>query len=274
MKMNTNNKQGEQPSYPSSQDVNSINVSASLTGSTRNDLILTTILEGIQKSLQRMVPELPLWHSEELNGDQRSLKSHFKEFENLCRIYQWSDKEKPSWLQMTLRGKILDYIEDLTPSICDNYRLLKKDLLSVYHVSYDETAVLRYWSEMKWKPNELTLAQFASRLQILMKGILRNKTSDQTDLMLRNRFLEAISDVNPGFAQYIRLNMDHVQTFEELVTFANSKYSIFCQRAPRTDATQDYDSEDGIEFSDDNCSEMRNERTTIRRKRKRESSPY
>ena len=230
MEPNMNDHDMGSPSgSPSSEDEKSKTTNNRVTEANRDDLILTKILEGIAKGLEVFSPEIPTWHSEESDQSHtRYLKSHCKSFETYAKLHQWEDPNKALRFRMTLRGGIVDYIDTLPESVNENYKELKKELLSVYHQSSSAAVKFRRWTTLPWQPELTTLKEFAALLHVGFKAITKNQaTEKEANLMLKNRLLDAISSTDPAFARYVALNAEKYETYEDFVKFCTSKYPIY-----------------------------------------------
>ena len=196
----------------------------------REKVVLEKILEGIAKGLEKFSPRLPLLDSEDVDNNQISLKAHFKAFETANRLYKWTDPDKSLRFRMSLRGSINEYIDTLPTSISENYKELKTELLTTYHESISEPEKLRFWTHMTWDPDRMTLKEFSALLFMMYKSMNKGRVSgSESDLLLKNRLMSAISKADKKFAQYIALNGLDVDSYQDFVTFCTNKYSVFKQ---------------------------------------------
>ena len=197
------------------------------------NLVLAKVLEVFVEGLKNLSPSLPVWDSEENEDDQPSLKAHFKTFDNFNRLHKWTDPDKALRFRMTLRGTINEYIETLPSNVSENYENLKKELMSVYSQSLTEPAKIKFWSEMAWQPNKMSLRQFSALMLTVYKSLTKKTVmGNEANLILKDKFITAVATADPSFAQYIALNGWEIDSFEDFVAFCTNKYSVFRQNRP------------------------------------------
>ena len=185
---------------------------------------LSTILKRTTASNR----SIPSWDSSSSKHGV-SIKSHIKLFENLAKRMGWSDDEKALELLLTLKGQSRKYVESLSTEVTQNFGKLKEDLIKTYTRRKPEAQRLREWNASRWDTGKQTLTEFAAMLTAKLKKLNEDDIDHpDTDLFLKNRFIEAIKDENPEFGRYLDLNRPEKSDFQELVTFCQSKYDIFC----------------------------------------------
>ena len=201
-----------------------------LTESAEGDKKLHDIVTSIQAAMMRIgEPNLPIWSSEWTDSDnQMSFKAHAKAFENYARMLQWDSNMKALKFQMTLRGKIRQHIDTLNETTSTNYDLLKKELMAVYHETKDPHTKIHEWNAIVWRPKSMKLQRLGALLLTGYKAFVKNGESTSCgELMLKDRFLKAIREGHPKFAQFIELNRPHDQAYKDLVTYCANKYQVY-----------------------------------------------
>ena len=189
---------------------------------------LLTNLSTILKRTTASNRTIPCWDSSSTKNGV-SIKSHIKLFENLAQRMGWSDDEKALELLLTFKGQSRKYVESLSSETTQNFGKLKEDLIKTYTRRKPEAQRLREWNAARWDTKKQTLTEFAAMLMAKLKKLNEDELENpDTDLFLKNRFVEAIKDENPEFGRYIDLNRPEKSTFQELVTFCQSKYDVFC----------------------------------------------
>ena len=191
----------------------------------------TDLLSNLTNILKRTGASnrtLPSWDSSQQKSAV-TIKSHIKLFENLAQRMGWSEDEKALELLLTLKGQARKYAESLDSDITSDYKKLKDDLIKTFTRRKPEAQRLREWNACRWDVKKQTLTEFAAMLMSKLKKLNDDDVGNpDSDLFLKNRFLEAIKDENPEFGRYLDLNRPEKQEFQELVTFCQSKYDVFC----------------------------------------------
>ena len=196
---------------------------------TTNDM--TDILQNLSNILKRTSAShraIPSWDSSSQKSAV-SIKSHIKLFESLAERMGWTEEEKALELILTLKGHARKYVESLENDITRDFEKLKQDLIQTFTRRKPEAQRLREWNACRWDFKSQTLTEFAAMLMSKLKKLNDDdvKTPD-TELFLKNRFLEAIKDENPEFGRYLDLNRPEKQSFKDMVTFCQNKYDVFC----------------------------------------------
>ena len=195
------------------------------------DTNMTAILNNLAAILKKTNTShraIPSWDSSSQKSAV-SINSHIKLFENLAERMGWTEDEKALELILTLKGHARRYVESLGNETTRNFDKLKNDLLETFTRRKPEAQRLREWNACRWDTKSQTLTEFAAMLMSKLKKLNDDevKTPD-TELFLKNRFMEAIKDENPEFGRYLDLNRPENQDFKKLVTFCQNKYDVFC----------------------------------------------
>ena len=201
-----------------------------LTESAEGDKKLYDIVTSIQAAMMRVgEPNLPIWSSEWTDSDnQMSFKAHTRAFENYARMLQWDSNMKALKFQMTLRGKIRQHIDTLNEETSTNYDLLKKELMAVYHETKDPHTKIHEWNAIVWRPKSMKLQRLGALLLTGYKAFVKNgEATSCGELMLKDRFLKAIREGHPKFAQFIELNRPQNQSYKDLVTYCANKFQVY-----------------------------------------------
>ena len=192
---------------------------------------LKDLLSNLSTILKRTTASnrsIPSWDSSSTKHGV-SIKSHIKLFENLADRMDWNEDEKALELLLTFKGQSRKYVESLSSDITKDFKKLKEDLIKTYTRSKPEAQRLREWNSARWDTKKQTLTEFAAMLMAKLKKLNEDELGNpDTDLFLKNRFIEAIKDENPEFGRYLDLNRPEKPSFQELVKFCQSKYDVFC----------------------------------------------
>ena len=192
---------------------------------------MQNILQNLSDILKRTNAShraIPSWDSSSQKSAV-SIKSHIKLFESLAERMGWTNDEKALELILTLKGHARRYVESLEHDVTRDFDKLKKDLIQTFTRRKPEAQRLREWNACRWDTRSQTLTEFAAMLMSKLKKLSDDDVkSPDTELFLKNRFLEAIKDENPEFGRYLDLNRPERQEFKDLVTFCQNKYDVFC----------------------------------------------
>ena len=210
-----------------------IKMNDTITNSEEGDRKLNELVTNLQSAMLRIgEPHLPVWSSDWCDSEnQTTFKAHIKAFENYATLLQWDSKIKALKLQMTLRGGIRAYIDTLGTEISTDYDKLKEELMHVYHQEKDPGTKIHDWNLIVWRPNpphSMSLPALGAILLTKFKSFSKkNESAELGEIMLKKRFLEAVTEGDAKFASFIKLNLPADQTYKELIAFCAKKYQVY-----------------------------------------------
>ena len=225
-----------EPQPPKTEKPNEEGEEETVSDTPKGDKKFHDLVTGFQAALMRSwEPNLPVWSSEWADSEnQTSFKAHAKAFESYAKMLQWDKNMKALKFQMTLRGKIRQHIDTLDEETASDYDLLKKELMAVYHETKDPHTKIHEWNAIVWRPKSMKLQRLGALLLTGYKAFMTDKGSNaskkpstESELMLKDRFLKAVREGHPKFAQFIELNRPQGQTYKELVSFCANKFQVY-----------------------------------------------
>ena len=220
------------PNEKSGQTINDLD--DTITKSAEGDRKLNDLVASLQSALLRVgEPHLPVWSSEWFDEKtSTTFKNHVKAFENYATLLQWDSEMKALKLQMTLRGGIREYIDTLSTDVKKDYDKLKSELMQVYHEEKDPSTKIQDWNLIVWTPNppeSMSLQCLGAIILTKFKSFAeKSETDELSEIMLKRRFLEAISEGDAKFASFIKLNLPaEKSSYKDLIAFCAKKYEIY-----------------------------------------------
>ena len=188
-----------------------------------NDIRLT--LKGLNTR------QLPSWDHNKKKRD--SIKEHLLAAKELGKRLQWSDKELANEVMLSLRGESGTIARQFSQDIQNNFRLLEKELIKFFWVPKPKSQMLKEFNTLIWNPDRQKLQEFAISLRGKLSKIFKGGT-EEFNLKLRDRFIEAIKEVRPEFGRtFEMLDLDQKAEFWNLATYAQRKYDLYQNNTER-----------------------------------------
>ena len=188
-----------------------------------NDIRLT--LKGLNTR------QLPSWDHNKKKRD--SIKEHLLAAKELGKRLQWSDKELANEVMLSLRGESGTIARQFSQDIQNNFRLLEKELIKFFWVPKPKSQMLKEFNTLTWNPDRQKLQEFAISLRGKLSKIFKGGT-EEFNLKLRDRFIEAIKEVRPEFGRtFEMLDLDQKDDFWNLATYAQRKYDLYQNNTER-----------------------------------------
>ena len=195
---------------------------------TVNDIRLT--LKGLSTR------QLPSWDHNKKKRD--SIKEHLLTAKELGKRLQWSDKELANEVMLSLSGESGTIARQFSQDIQNNFRLLEKELMKFFWVPKPKSQMLKEFNTLAWNPDRQKLQQFAVSLRGKLLKIFRGDT-EEFNLKLRDRFIEAIKEVRPEFGRsFEMLDLEKKTEFWNLATYAQRKYDLYQNSSERIEEEQ------------------------------------
>ena len=190
---------------------------------TVNDIRLT--LKGLSTR------QLPSWDHNKKKRD--SIKEHLLTAKELGKRLQWSDKELANEVMLSLSGESGTIARQFSQDIQNNFRLLEKELMKFFWVPKPKSQMLKEFNTLVWNPDRQKLQEFAVSLRGKLLKIFKGGT-EEFNLKLRDRFIEAIKEVRPEFGRtFEMLDLDQKTEFWNLATYAQRKYDLYQNNTER-----------------------------------------
>ena len=180
---------------------------------------LTSSLRGLNTR------RLPNWDHNAKKRD--SIREHLHVAKQLGQRLGWTNKELANEVMLSLRGESRTVARNFSDKIQNDFKLLEQELEKFFFVEKPKGQILKEFNNLKWNPNRQALQEFGVTLRSKLMKIFRSGT-DEFELKLRDRFLEAIKEVQPEFGYQLEmLDLESKSEFMELVCYAQGKYNIF-----------------------------------------------
>ena len=191
-----------------------------------NDVSYNQTVNDIRLTLKGLnTRQLPSWDHNKKKRD--SIKEHLLTAKELGKRLQWSDKELANEVMLSLSGESGTIARQFSQDIQNNFRLLEKELMKFFWVPKPKSQMLKEFNTLAWNPDRQKLQQFAVSLRGKLLKIFRGDT-EEFNLKLRDRFIEAIKEVRPEFGRtFEMLDLDEKTEFWNLATYAQRKYDLY-----------------------------------------------
>ena len=191
-----------------------------------NDVSYNQTVNDIRLTLKGLnTRQLPSWDHNKKKRD--SIKEHLLTAKELGERLQWSDKELANEVMLSLSGESGTIARQFSQDIQNNFRLLEKELMKFFWVPKPKSQMLKEFNNLAWNPDRQKLQQFAVSLRGKLLKIFRGDT-EEFNLKLRDRFIEAIKEVRPEFGRdFEMLDLDQKTEFWNLATYAQRKYDLY-----------------------------------------------
>ena len=197
-----------------------------------NDVSYNQTVNDIRLTLKGLnTRQLPSWDHNKKKRE--SIKEHLLTAKELGKRLQWSDKELANEVMLSLRGESGAIARQFSQDIQNNFRLLEKELMKFFWVPKPKSQMLKEFNALGWNPDRQKLQEFAVSLRGKLLKIFRGDT-EEFNLKLRDRFLEAIKEVRPEFGRtFEMLDLDQKTEFWNLATYAQRKYDLYQNNTDR-----------------------------------------
>ena len=197
-----------------------------------NDVSYNQTVNDIRLTLKGLnTRQLPSWDHNKKKRE--SIKEHLLTAKELGKRLQWSDKELANEVMLSLRGESGTIARQFSQDIQNNFRLLEKELMKFFWVPKPKSQMLKEFNTLVWKPDRQKLQEFAVSLRGKLLKIFRGET-EEFNLKLRDRFIEAIKEVRPEFGRtFEMLDLDQKTEFWNLATYAQRKYDLYQNNTER-----------------------------------------
>ena len=202
-----------------------------------NDVSYNQTVNDIRLTLKGLnTRQLPSWDHNKKKRD--SIKEHLLTAKELGKRLQWSDKELANEVMLSLTGESGTIARQFSQDIQNNFRLLEKELMKLFWVPKPKSQMLKEFNNLAWNPDRQKLQQFAVFLRGKLLKIFRGDT-EEFNLKLRDRFIEAIKEVRPEFGRnFEMLDLDQKTEFWSLATYAQRKYDLYQNNTERIEEEQ------------------------------------
>ena len=200
--------------------------------SENNDVSSNQQINDIRLTLKGLnTRQLPSWDHNKKKRD--SIKEHLLAAKELGKRLQWSDKELANEVMLSLRGESGTIARQFSQDIQNNFRLLEKELIKLFWVPKPKSQMLKEFNTLVWNPDRQKLQEFAITLRGKLLKIFKGGT-EEFNLKLRDRFIEAIKEVRPEFGRtFEMLDLDQKTEFWNLATYAQRKYDLYQNNTER-----------------------------------------
>ena len=197
-----------------------------------NDVFYNQTVNDIRLTLKGLnTRQLPSWDHNKKKRD--SIKEHLLTAKELGKRLQWSDKELANEVMLSLTGESGTIARQLSQDIQNNFRLLEKELMKFFWVPKPKSQMLKEFNTLVWNPDRQKLQEFAVSLRGKLLKIFRGDT-EEFNLKLRDRFIEAIKEVRPDFGRtFEMLDLDQKTEFWNLAIHAQRKYDLYQNNTER-----------------------------------------
>ena len=197
-----------------------------------NDVSYNQTVNDIRLTLKGLnTRQLPSWDHNKKKRE--SIKEHLLTAKELGKRLQWSDKELANEVMLSLRGESGAIARQFSQDIQNNFRLLEKELMKFFWVPKPKSQMLKEFNALVWNPDRQKLQEFAVSLRGKLLKIFRGDT-EEFNLKLRDRFIEAIKEVRPEFGRtFEMLDLDQKTEFWNLATYAQRKYDLYQNNTER-----------------------------------------
>ena len=197
-----------------------------------NDVSYNQTVNDIRLTLKGLnTRQLPSWDHNKKKRD--SIKEHLLAAKELGKRLQWSDKELANEVMLSLTGESGTIARQLSQDIQNNFRLLEKELMKFFWVPKPKSQMLKEFNTLVWNPDRQKLQEFAVSLRGKLLKIFRGDT-EEFNLKLRDRFIEAIKEVRPEFGRtFEMLDLEQKIEFWSLATYAQRKYDLYQNNTER-----------------------------------------
>ena len=197
-----------------------------------NDVSYNQTVNDIRLTLKGLnTRQLPSWDHNKKKRD--SIKEHLLTAKELGKRLQWSDRELANEVMLSLTGESGTIARQLSQDIQNNFQLLEKELMKFFWVPKPKSQMLKEFNTLVWNPDRQKLQEFAVSLRGKLLKIFRGDT-EEFNLKLRDRFIEAIKEVRPEFGRtFEMLDLDQKTEFWNLATYAQRKYDLYQNNTER-----------------------------------------
>ena len=202
-----------------------------------NDVFSNQFINDVRLKLQGLnTRQLPSWDHNKKKRE--SIKEHLQMAKELGNRLEWSDKELANEVMLSLRGESGTIARQFPQDIQNNFKLLEKELIKFFWVPKPKSQMLKEFNNLAWNPDRQKLQQYAVTLRGKLLKIFRGDT-EEFNLKLRDRFIEAIKEVRPEFGRtFEMLDLEKKTEFWNLATYAQRKYDLYQNSTERIEEEQ------------------------------------
>ena len=202
-----------------------------------NDVFSNQTINDVRLKLQGLnTRQLPSWDHNKKKRE--SIKEHLQMAKELGNRLEWSDKELANEVMLSLRGESGTIARQFPQDIQNNFKLLERELMKFFWVPKPKSQMLKEFNNLAWNPDRQKLQQYAVTLRGKLLKIFRGDT-EEFNLKLRDRFIEAIKEVRPEFGRtFEMLDLEQKTEFWNLATYAQRKYDLYQNSTERIEEEQ------------------------------------